>query len=201
LGVTLDEELEWKNHIDIFYGKLSKFVGIFYKLRNKLPSFTLQTIYYAFFHPNILYGIEIYANTHFTYLEKLAKLNNKISRILQFKPLSKPIAELYLTHNTLPRMELHKMQLLILAHKYLFHRSTLPEAYSEYFIANANIHNYNTRCKDDFNFNSCRLSYGCIQCKAASLWNTLPVEFKNDISVNMFKKKLSLFGVTVQRWI
>jgi hypothetical protein len=32
LGVTLDEELKWKNHIDIVYGKLIKFVGIFYKL-------------------------------------------------------------------------------------------------------------------------------------------------------------------------
>jgi hypothetical protein len=81
LGVTLDEELKWKNHIDIVYGKLIKFVGIFYKLRNKLPSAVLQTIYYAFVHPHILYGIELYANTHFTYLEKLVKLNNKILRI------------------------------------------------------------------------------------------------------------------------
>jgi hypothetical protein len=105
-----------------------------------------------------VYGIEIYANTHFTY---------KVLRILQFKSLSTPIAELYLTYNTLPIVELHKMQLLILVHKYLFHRSTLPEAYSEYFIANANIHNYNTRCKDDIHLNSCKLSYGhrCIKAK------------------------------------
>jgi hypothetical protein len=142
LGVTLDEELKWKNHIDSVYGKLIKFVGIFYKLRNKLPSVTLQTIYYAFVHPNILHGIEIYVNTHFTYLEKLIKLNNKILRILQFKSLSTPIAELYLNYNTLPIVGLHKMQLLTLAHKYLFHKSTLPEAYSENFIANTNIHNY-----------------------------------------------------------
>jgi hypothetical protein len=84
---------------------------------------------------------------------------------------------------------------LILVHKYLFHRSTLPEAYSEYFIANANVHNSNTRCTDDIHLNSCKLSYGhrCIKSKAASLWNALPVELKKkkDMSVNMFKKKLS----------
>jgi hypothetical protein len=116
-------------------------------------------------------------------------LNNKILRILQFKSLSMPIAELYLTYNTLSIVELHKMQLLTLAHKYLFHRSTLPETYSEYFIANANIHNYNTRCKHDIHLNNCRLSYGhrCIKSKAASLWNALPVELKNEMSVNMFK--------------
>jgi hypothetical protein len=85
------------------------------------------------------------------------------------------------------------MQLLILVHKYLFYRSTLPEAYSEYFIANTNIHNYNARCKDDIHLNSCKLSYGhrCIKSKAASLWNAVPVELKNNMSVNMFKKKLS----------
>jgi hypothetical protein len=85
------------------------------------------------------------------------------------------------------------MQLLTLAHIYLFRRSTLPEAYREYFIANANIHNYNTRCKDDIHLNSCRLSYGhcCIKSKTASLWNALPVELKNDMSANMFKNKLS----------
>jgi hypothetical protein len=114
LGVTVDEELKWKNHIDIVYGKLMKCVDILYKLRNKLPSVMLQTIYYAFVHPNILYGIEIYANTHFTYLEQLVKLNNKILRILQFKSLSTPIAELYLTYNTLQIVELHKIQLLTL---------------------------------------------------------------------------------------
>jgi hypothetical protein len=78
--------------------------------------------------------------------------------------------------NTLPIVELHKMQLLTLAHKYLFHRSTLPEAYSIHLI-------------------SCRLSYGhrCIKSKAASLWNALPIELKNDMSVSMFKKKLSYY--------
>jgi hypothetical protein len=153
---------------------------LIYKLRNKLPSVTLQTIYYAFVHPNIRYGIQIYANTHFTYLEKLIRLNNKIFRILQFKSLSTPIAELYLTYNTLPIVELHKMQLLTPSHKYSFHRSTLPEAYSEYFIAYANMHDYNTRCKDDIHLNSCRLSYGrrCIKSKSASLWNALPAELK-----------------------
>jgi hypothetical protein len=75
LSVTLNEELKWKNHNDIIYGKLIKCFGIFYKLRSKLPSVTLKTIFYAFVHPNILYGIEIYANTHFIYLENLVKLN------------------------------------------------------------------------------------------------------------------------------
>ena len=33
----IDHDLNWKTHIEYIYNKLIKFVGIFYKLRNKLP--------------------------------------------------------------------------------------------------------------------------------------------------------------------
>jgi len=44
-----------------------------------------------------LYGVEIYANTTPTYLDKLMKLNNKLLRILQCKPITTPIREVYKT--------------------------------------------------------------------------------------------------------
>jgi hypothetical protein len=164
----------------------------FYKLCKKLPSSVLQTIYYAFVHPHILYGVELYANTHYVYLDKLIKLNSKILRILQCKPLSTPVVELYSAYNTLPIVELHTMQLLILTHKYLFHRSTLPEVFSEYFTINANIHSYNTRIKENIHLPSYRLSYGhrCLKNKAASLWNALPLELRSNMTVCSFKNKL-----------
>jgi hypothetical protein len=45
----------------------------------------IRTVYYAYGHPHILYGVEIYGNTCASYLEKLQKVNNKILRILQYK--------------------------------------------------------------------------------------------------------------------
>ena len=107
LGVILDNDLKWKQHIELVYSKLIRFVPIFFKLRKKLSSSTLLMIYYAFIHPHILYCIEIYANTHTSYLNKLTKLNNKILRILQNKPLETHICELYINYNTLPIPELH----------------------------------------------------------------------------------------------
>jgi len=52
--------LTWSHHADIIYSKLLKYIGIFYKIRNKLPMVILKKIYFAFVHPHILYGIEIY---------------------------------------------------------------------------------------------------------------------------------------------
>ena len=57
----------------------------------------LREIYYAFIHLHILYGVEIYTNTKPTYLDKLMKLNNKLLRILQCKPITTPIREVYKT--------------------------------------------------------------------------------------------------------
>jgi hypothetical protein len=85
LGIIIDENLKWSLQIESIYKKLVKFVGIFYKLRNHLPDWCSRTVYYAYVHPHILYGIEIYGNPCASYLEKLQKVNDKISRILQHK--------------------------------------------------------------------------------------------------------------------
>ena len=57
----------------------------------------LVTIYYAFVHSHLLYDIEIYGNTHHSYLNKLVVLNNKLLRILQNAPRNIPVVDLYKT--------------------------------------------------------------------------------------------------------
>ena len=78
-----------------------KYTSIFYKLRRKLPGQMLREIYYAFIHSYVLYGVEIYANTKPTYLDKL--MTNDYSYTWAFK-----------TYNTLLITDLHKQQLLFL---------------------------------------------------------------------------------------
>ena len=100
-----------------------KFVGIFYKLRYKLPSWCLRNIYYAFIHLHSLYGIEIYGNTCPSYLDKLTRLDNKI---LQNQSVITSHKVIYPEYNTLPPQLLHKYQILILVHKFLYHKHLLP---------------------------------------------------------------------------
>jgi hypothetical protein len=37
LGIIIDKNLKWSLQIELIYKKLVKYVGIFYKLRNRLP--------------------------------------------------------------------------------------------------------------------------------------------------------------------
>ena len=126
MGISIDDELKWTVHIDHIYSHLLKYVGIFYKLRNKLPAGVLKNVYFAFVHSHILYGIEIYANTCSTYIDKLTKLNNKLLRIMQNQPRFCPVRDLYMSYNTLTIPELHTQQLLTLVHNTLYHSSSLP---------------------------------------------------------------------------
>jgi len=114
LGMFMDERLLWEDHIDYIYMKVVKFTSIFYKVRYLLHNACLKNLYFAFIYRHILFGIEIYANTCKTRLDKLSKLNNKIIRILFLlnKKITTPVFDLYKIMNVLPMAELYRMKLL-----------------------------------------------------------------------------------------
>jgi len=116
-GVVIDSNLKWTAHIEYVYQKLIIYVSIFYKLRSKLPSQVLKNIYHACVNSHILYGIEMYDNTGYVYLDRLDKLNNKLLRILQNKLLSNSLCDLYTMYKTLSIPKLHIYQLCLLVHK------------------------------------------------------------------------------------
>ena len=82
-------------------------------------------IYYSFVHPHILYGIEIYANSSKSSLQKLCKLNNKLLRILLNEKYDTHLHDLYNSLHVLPIPLLHEMQLLMFVHKCLFNQGLL----------------------------------------------------------------------------
>ena len=147
LGILIDNDLKWKDHIDYVYNKLIKFVSIFYKLRVKLSSSILRMIYFAFVHSHLLYGVEVYANTTTNHLSKLITLNNKLLHILQYKSLKTYNSELYKTYFTLPLELLHNFQILLFIQKYVHHRSKLPAVFSTYFEESKLLHCHDTRQK------------------------------------------------------
>ena len=51
LGVLLDSTLSWKPHITELSKKLSKTIGIFYKLRHYATADVLKLLYYAILYP------------------------------------------------------------------------------------------------------------------------------------------------------
>ena len=193
LGLIIDDELKWSEHIDTIYSCLLKYVGIFYKLRNKVPAGVMKNVYYAFVHSHILYGIELYANTFSTYIDRLIKLNNKILRILLNQSRFCSVNELYTSFNTLSIPVLHKRQILMLVHNTLYHSSSLPDVFANYFTLNSSVHTYSTRSHSDIHIYRAYTSFGqrSVTYKGGILWNSLPSDLKCIHLSVQFKSKLS----------
>lgn len=199
LGVCIDNDLKWTEHINLLCDRLKKYVGIFYRLRTKLQQQCLKTLYFAFVYPHLLHGIEVYANTGVTHLTKLITLNNKILRILQNKPYNTPVIDLYTAYNTLPIPQLHSQQLLLLVHKCIYHKHLLPKMFLDYFHDNQSVYTYDTRNKTDLYMLSVNTTFGqrCVKFKGASLWNDLPPFIKNITSINKFKTTTKSYLLTL----
>lgn len=192
LGLIIDDELKWSDHINNIYSYLLKYVGIFYKLRNRVPADVMKNVYYAFVHSHILYGIELYANTFPTYIDKLVKLNNRILRILLHQSRFCSVRDLYTSFNTLSVPDLHKYQILLLVHNTLFHSNLLPDVFANYFTLNSSVHVYLTRSHSDIHIYRANTSFGqrSVTHKGGILWNSLPSALKSIHSTTHFKSKL-----------
>ena len=55
LGVTIDENLTWKNHIEVVENKISKNIGVLYRPSHLLDFKNLK-IYFSFIHIYISYA-------------------------------------------------------------------------------------------------------------------------------------------------
>jgi hypothetical protein len=143
----------------------------------------------AFVHSHILYGIEIYANTCLTYLDKLIKLNNKLLRIIQHQQHFCHVRDLYMSYYTLTVPELHTQQLLTLVHKALYHGSELPDVFSDYFTRNISVHDHETRSKSDIHIYKANSAFGqrSVTYKGGFLWNNLPPHLTTTDSTRQFK--------------
>ena len=63
LGVTMDNNLSWNNHIDLLMKKLSTACYIIRNAKTYMSTSSLKMIYHAFFHSSMGYGIIFWGNS------------------------------------------------------------------------------------------------------------------------------------------
>ena len=60
LGITLDEILSWKNHTKMVANKISRVMGILFRLKNIFPKEILLTLYNTLIYSYINYGLLVW---------------------------------------------------------------------------------------------------------------------------------------------
>ena len=82
LGVFIDENLSWKQHIDILSSKISKSIGILYKSRDGLNKQCLNQLYFSFIHSYVNYANITWASTSKSKLERLYRCQKHAARVI-----------------------------------------------------------------------------------------------------------------------
>ena len=88
LGLHLDTHITWKTHIDSICNKISKILGILYKIRYFIPQPALLSLYYTLIYSQISYCNILWGNTFPSYSNKLFILQKKAIRIISFSDYS-----------------------------------------------------------------------------------------------------------------
>ena len=71
LGITLDEHLNWNQHISTLCKALKSFFSVFYNIRDYLIPENCKTIYYTMVYSKIKYGICVYGFSKNANMNKL----------------------------------------------------------------------------------------------------------------------------------
>ena len=84
LGVLIDKNISWKNHLDCVITKISKTIGMIAKLRYFVPSSVLTNIYKSLVLPYLTYGLVAWGNVSKNYLNKIVVLQKRVLCLIYF---------------------------------------------------------------------------------------------------------------------
>ena len=119
LGVLMDTTLSWKFHISNISKKISRSIGIMYKLRPFPPLKVMKDVYYSLIYSHIIYAVEVWGSTFKTELNKILILQKRAPRLMTFSDLYPdtpgplcPSNPIFSKLNMLKVSDIHKYQVL-----------------------------------------------------------------------------------------
>ncbi len=189
LGITLDENLTWKSHINVISKTCSRNIGVLNKLKYVLPKPTLYQLYCTLILPYLSYGILLWGSACYVNLNRIFKLQKRAIRIISNSSYlchTKPLFEKY---NVLDIFDLYSKEVCLFMHKY--HNGLLPRAFDNLFTNMKDVHDYNTRNKNNYRSEIHKMEN--VISIGPKMWNYLPKEIRSLKHVSAFKSKLVAF--------
>lgn len=192
LGLIIDQNLTWTDHIRFISSKVSAVIGIITKLRHSLPRHILLNIYHSFINCHFQYLILIWGASYRTHLHKLQTLQNSVLKYIYFKDR---------LHNTVDLFENVAISILPIYSTYLFQLFTFIFCVLKNLIYN----NFNfdilenTHSTRSGNNNLVipiiRTNYGkfSISYSGPNLYNRIPNCIKGNSKLHGFQKDLKTY--------
>lgn len=184
LGIQLDISTSFSKHIAYISTKISKIIGIFYKLRNILPMKSLVDLYHSLIYPYLIYCNILWGKASDSYINQLFLLQKRLVRIITNSEFLAHTDPLFRSTEILKLKDIYTYLIAIEGYK---KNITNNFTYTE--------HTHNTRSRNSFavpNYRRLQISKRSLTYSIPLIWNKIPNEIKNVRSLTMFKKNLKL---------
>ena len=184
LGLTIEETVSWKAHINQIMLRLS---SACYAIRVITPLMTVDTlkmVYHSCIHSIITYGIIFGGNSpHSTHIFKIQK---RIIRIMTKSRRRDSCRQLF-----------KRLEILPLKSQYILSTLLFVVKNKDLFTTNQEIHNINTRCNTNLHPPTCNLMVyqKGVYFSGIKLFNHLPPDIKS------LSKEIKLFKPALKRFL
>lgn len=186
LGVMIDENLNWNEHINQLCAKLAKITGILYRVRHNLTDEAKMSIYYTLFYPHLTYCVSVWASTYHSFLTHVKVAQKKFLRCIFHKKKFDSTESIFIDKEILEFSAIHKYFTILLIYKTIGN-STIFRINDHAGNTRANKLNlYLPRFRTTL-YKKSVVSYG------PELFNNLPNELKyllNGNNIQLFRKIL-----------
>jgi hypothetical protein len=194
LGITLNADCKWSNHINTIIEKTSKLVAVLRKLKFKVSRNFLEIMYLTFIRPLLEYAGEVWDNCTLADSERLEKIQLEAARIVTGLTSYASLLSIYKEtgwKKLSVRPEKRKLSLF-----YDIFSGQSPDYLQDLLpITVGQTNNYNLRNSKNFTIPPRRLSLyqSSFFPSTIRLWNNLPTDLRNSPCQQMFKTKYENF--------
>ena len=182
LGIVIDQDLSFKEHINQLCIKLSHSFSLLYQLKDFVTINILRNLYYAHVHPHLIYCLPIWGSTYPTHLQPLFILQKKIIRIITLSNFNEHTEPLFKSTNILKLYDLIKYEIA----GYMYRNKNSPHF-------NRLTHAYNTRNRNSVITprHSLHLFQNSLAFNGPKIYQSINHTIKSKPTLMLFKKYYS----------
>lgn len=187
LGLRIDENLRWVDHINKITNSITPYVFALSRIRHFIDEKTATMIYNSYIYTHLMYMAPIWSTAPQYMLDKIRVLQNRSIKIIRkFPPLTRSISlydDTFLCLNNILSLQIN-----CFTHKVI----TGNTKNNFNFQTVAEIHTHNTRQRSNYNYyiDYARSTHGSSDILLIGLtqFNNLPVLIKQETNFGKFKR-------------
>ena len=186
LGVLIQENLNWKAHIDYVCNKIAKSIAILAKLKHYVPRYVLLIIYKSLCLSHMLYALSVWGGSSLSSLKRLNTLQKKGIRHVCNAKYNSHTSVLFKQCNVLKLSDMFKIQCCKLMYKK--RRGLLNHYHSSKLPIKGDVSNRMTRQSFDVSLrvHNNLSKINSLNYKVGTSWNELPFALKEDVSISIY---------------